>query len=86
MSLPRVPPWAEQVQRLILTVLRHFELPGVVRVSLGIDNSEADVDTLIRVLDGIARQPKDGAPEKNVRQQMDDCCKASAQKVYAVPR
>ena len=81
-----VPPWAEQVQRLILTVLRRFELPGVVRVSLGIDNSEADVDTLIRVLDGIARQPKDRAPEKIFRQQMDDACKASAQKVYAVTR
>ena len=56
-----VPPWAEQLQRLILTVLRRFELPGVVRVSLGIENSEADVDTLLGVLDGIVRRPKDWA-------------------------
>jgi selenocysteine lyase/cysteine desulfurase len=78
-----IPPWAEQLQRLILTVLRRFELPGVVRVSLGIENSEADVDTLMHVLGGIARQRKDGAAEKAVRQQLDDACKAAARSVYA---
>ena len=77
-----VPPWAERLQRVILTVLRRFELPGVVRVSLGLENSEADVDTLIRALDGIARQPKDRAAEKAVRRQMDDACEASARRVY----
>ena len=59
-----VPPWAERLQGVILTVLRRFELPGVVRVSLGIENSEEDVDTLIHVLGGIARQPKGGSPGK----------------------
>ena len=77
-----LPSWAERLQGLILTVLRRFELPGVVRVSLGIENSEADVDTLIHVLGGIARQPKDRASEKAVRQQMDEACKASAERVY----
>jgi selenocysteine lyase/cysteine desulfurase len=77
-----VPPWAEQLQRLILTVLRRFELPGVARVSLGLENSEADVDALIHVLGGIARQPKDGASEKAFRQQMDDACQAAAGRVY----
>ena len=77
-----VPPWAEQLQRLILTVLRRFEPPGVVRVSLGIENSKEDVDTLLSVLDGIVRRPKDGASENVVRQQMDDACKASAERVY----
>jgi len=81
--LEGVPPWAEQIQRLILTVFRRFELPGVVRVSLGIENSDADVDTLIHVLGGIARQPKDRASEKVVRHQTDDACKASAERVYS---
>jgi selenocysteine lyase/cysteine desulfurase len=31
---------------------------GLVRVSLGIENDEEDVDTLIRVLDEIARKPR----------------------------
>jgi selenocysteine lyase/cysteine desulfurase len=77
-----IPPWAEQIQRLILTVLRRFELPGVVRVSLGIENSEAEVDTLLHVLGDIARQPKAGASERIVRQQMDDVCKAAGERVY----
>jgi hypothetical protein len=33
-------------------------LPGLVRVSLGIENDKEDVDTLIRVLEKIARQPR----------------------------
>ena len=80
-----VPPWAERLQRLILIVLRRFELPGVVRVSLGLQTSEEDIDTLIHVLGGIARQPKVGASEKAVRQQMDASCTASAGRVYAHP-
>jgi len=77
-----VPPWAERLQAVILTVPRRFELPGVVRVSLGIENSEEDVDTLIHALDGIARRPKCGSPEKNVKQQMDEFSKAAARRVY----
>ena len=42
-------------------------LPGVVRVSLGIENSEEDVDTLIQVLGNIARQPKSRCPGKDSR-------------------
>jgi selenocysteine lyase/cysteine desulfurase len=77
-----VPPWAERLQGLILTVLRRFELPGVVRVSLGIENSAQDVDTLVRVLGGVARQPKRRRLEKNVRRQIDEWSKAAAQRVY----
>jgi len=77
-----VPPWAERLQGLILTVLRRLELPGVVRVSLGIENSEEDVDTLIHVLGGIARQPRGGSPGKRVKQQLDEFSEAAAQRVY----
>jgi len=78
-----IPPWAEQFQRLILTVLRRFELPGVVRVSLGLENTESDIDALLSVMDGIARRPKAGPAEKAFRQRMDDVCKAAARRVYA---
>jgi selenocysteine lyase/cysteine desulfurase len=81
--LADIPPWAEQVQRLILTVLRRFELPGVVRVSVGIENSEAEVDMLLHVLRGVARQPKAWSSEKVVRRQLDDACQAAAQRVYS---
>jgi selenocysteine lyase/cysteine desulfurase len=81
--LADIPPWAEQVQRLILTVFRRFELPGVVRVSLGIENTEADVDALLGVMGGIARRPKAWPSEKSVRQRMDDACRAAGERVYA---
>jgi hypothetical protein len=77
-----VPPWAERLQGVILTVLRRLELPGVARVSLGIENSEEDVDTLIDVLGGIARQPRSGSPGKRVKQQLDEFSEAAAQRVY----
>jgi selenocysteine lyase/cysteine desulfurase len=81
--LAAIPPWAEQFQRVILTVLRRFELPGVVRVSLGIENTEADVDALLSIVDGVARRPKAGPAEKAVRQRMDDACRAAGERVYA---
>ena len=76
-----VPPWAEELQGGMLTVLPKVSLPGVVRASLGIENTEADVDALLRVLGDIARQPKAGA-NGNVRQQMDDFAAAAGRKVY----
>jgi selenocysteine lyase/cysteine desulfurase len=76
-----VPPLLEQLQGLILRLFPRVALPGVVRVSLGIENSAEDVDTLIRVLGEIARQPKAGA-QTNVRRQMDDFTTAAARRVY----
>ncbi len=51
-----VGPRLEQFQRVIVTLFPRLNLPGVVRVSIGIENSEEDVDTLIRVLSEIARK------------------------------
>ena len=76
-----VPPLLQQFQGVMLTLVPRLSLPGVVRVSLGIENSAEDVDTLIRVLDSIARQPRAGV-ESNVQQQIDDFTKAAAQRVY----
>jgi selenocysteine lyase/cysteine desulfurase len=71
-------------------------LPGLVRVSLGIENDEEGVDTLIRVLGQIARQPRawmdrllasmyNGTPflpQTDVQRQMNDFARAAAQGVY----
>jgi selenocysteine lyase/cysteine desulfurase len=80
-----VPPWAEELQRAMLTVLPKLSLPGVVRASLGIENTTEDVDALLRVLGDIAREPKVNAG-KQVRRQMDDYAGAVAQRVYAQPQ
>lgn len=64
-------------------------------MSLGVENDKEDVDTLFRVLDRIARQPRDRVdrliasihggtllPQTDVQHQMDDFAKAAAQRVY----
>jgi selenocysteine lyase/cysteine desulfurase len=52
--LLHVGPLLERFQRLLLILFPRLSLPGIVRVSLGIENSEDDVDILIQVLGTIA--------------------------------
>jgi selenocysteine lyase/cysteine desulfurase len=94
--LVNVSPLLERFQGLMLTLLPMINLPGIVRVSLGIENSKEDIDTLINVLDKITRQPRtqehrplastdDGTPilsRRDVQQQMNDFARAAAQRVY----
>ena len=56
-----VPPFMEPVQGLVLTLVPSLSLPGVVRVSLGIENTVEDVDWLLQVLREIARQQAAGS-------------------------
>jgi hypothetical protein len=67
----------------MLTVFPRVALPGLTRVSLGIENSAEEVDTLIEVLGKIARQPGTGANRRAVQQQMDDFAGAAVHRVYA---
>jgi selenocysteine lyase/cysteine desulfurase len=95
--LLEIPPWVQQLQRAIVTLAPRVELPGVVRVSLGIENTEEDVDALVSVLEAIALQPRRRgkatsefadnttpvSASLDVRQQMDDFATAAARSVYA---
>jgi len=56
--LVKIPPKLEWIQGVIVTLVPHLELPGVVRVSLGIENRREDIDKLIHVLGQIAGIPK----------------------------
>jgi len=73
----------------MLTLLPKLSLPGLTRVSLGIENSAEDVDTLIEVLEKITRQPRAKAnkpfasTQTDVQKQMDNFAKAAAQRAYA---
>jgi selenocysteine lyase/cysteine desulfurase len=85
-------PLLEQFQGLILTLFPGLTLPGLVRVSLGIANSEEDVDTLIRVLGIIAGQPSFSGNNRHaydtktgIRKQMDDFVNTSVLRVYSQP-
>ena len=82
-----IPPLLQQFQGVMLTLFPQLALPGLTRVSLGIENTVREIDTLIDVLDKIARQP---AAEDNpfatiktdIQRQMDDFARAAAQRIY----
>jgi selenocysteine lyase/cysteine desulfurase len=76
-----IPPLVERLQGVIVTLFSRIELPGVVRMSLGIENSAEDVDALLEVLGQIARQPRPGV-ERDVRGEMDEFARTAARRVY----
>lgn len=80
-----VGPGLEKFQKLIVTFFPKLSLPGVARVSLGIGNSESDVDHLIQVLEKIAgksqSQSKDAKPAQ-VKKLMNDFSGAIVRRIY----
>jgi selenocysteine lyase/cysteine desulfurase len=94
--LLKVSPSLERFQKLIVTLFPVLKLPGVVRISLGIENSIEDIDTLIEVLVNIASKPalrsgrdpvssestNSRLSESEVQKQMQILIKAAVQKVY----
>jgi selenocysteine lyase/cysteine desulfurase len=84
-----IPPAVEQLQGLIVSVFPRLALPGVARVSLGLENSAEEVEALLRVLDAIARQhgDKEAAPSAAgraaVQKQIDEFVRDAAGRVYA---
>ena len=80
-----VPPWLEQFQGAMLTLLPRVSLPGLTRVSLGIENSAEEIDTLHLVLRHIATHSRSGS-DGDVQRQMADFAAAAAQRVYAAAR
>jgi selenocysteine lyase/cysteine desulfurase len=87
--LLNIHPLLELFQGLILTLFHQLSLPGLTRVSLGLENSAEDVDTLIEVLDKIARQPRTemdspfASTQTNIQKQLDDFAGIAAQRVYS---
>ncbi len=81
--LLNIPPLLEQFQGVILTLFRQLSLPGLTRISLGLENSNEEIDTLLRVLRDIAAQPRSGS-HADVQRQMNDFADAAAQRVYNI--
>ena len=94
-----VPPLLERFQRLIAILFAKVRFPGLVRVSLGIENTEAEIDTLIGVLHKIAgksRATPDNIPasfppgnplltKSEVRNQMNQFTRDVELSVYSIP-
>jgi selenocysteine lyase/cysteine desulfurase len=94
--LVNIPPALARFQHMILLLSHKIELPGLARVSLGIENSAEDVDAVIKVLDNIARKSTARADRQSayahnanpaleqgdIKKQMNDYVRAVIQKVY----
>jgi len=80
----KVSPVLEQFQGLIQTLFPGIKFPGLTRVSLGIENSEEDIDILINALGKISqRASTSSASNDNVKKQMNDFVRDVALKVYS---
>ncbi len=77
----QVGPGLEKFQKLIVTLFPKLSLPGVVRVSLGIENSEADVDRFIQALGTIASKARSPS-KKEVKQQVNDFVRVVTERIY----
>jgi selenocysteine lyase/cysteine desulfurase len=76
-QLLNISPFLERFQVLLLTLFHRIELPGMVRVSLGIENSEKDIDTLIHALGKIQKKP-----HAAIKKQMHDFILTTTRTVY----
>jgi selenocysteine lyase/cysteine desulfurase len=95
-----VPPFFQGFQGVIQKLFPGLKLPGLVRVSLGIENSEEDVDKFIQVLHKINKHKlytsdnhgTSGHKEnpslwkENVIKQMNDFVQTTVMKVYVNPK
>jgi selenocysteine lyase/cysteine desulfurase len=77
-----VGPSLERFQFLIATLFRKIKFPGLARISLGIGNTEEDINTLIKVLNEIAIRSK-SLPDKNIKKLLENFKKTVVQKVFA---
>ena len=83
-----VPKPLEEFQRLMLNVFPRLSLPGVTRVSLGIENTPEDVEALLDVLSQISRRAAVvGNPFRRrktpIREEMEAFVRAAVDRVYA---
>jgi selenocysteine lyase/cysteine desulfurase len=91
-----VSPFLQQFQYLIITLFPQLELPGLLRVSTGIQNNEKEVDRLIQVLTSFTEKPEikvggyqtsssDGktfSQQKAIRKPISDYVRNSVAKIF----
>jgi selenocysteine lyase/cysteine desulfurase len=79
--LLKIPRWAERLQYLMLRVAPAMSLPGVVRVSFGLQTTVSDVDIFLDAL----KQICDGPDKKSIRPELDAFADAKSLAVFAPP-
>ncbi len=82
-NLLSIHPLLQRFQGLMASAFPRIKFPGLARVSLGIENSQEDIDTFINVLGNIAFQPRQS--HSDIKQKMNDFVSTAALKVYSQP-
>jgi selenocysteine lyase/cysteine desulfurase len=77
----RVPGWAQRLQHIMLTVIPGMSLPGVLRVSFGLQNTALDVDAFLATLAQIAKRSR--FPRAHV--QMEAFERKASEAVFSMP-
>ena len=80
-----VKPGLEKFQRIMQTLIPAMTFPGVVRVSLGLENTKEDVDALLSGLRNITGKDKnegDAASRREIRKLISDFTAACKEKVF----
>jgi selenocysteine lyase/cysteine desulfurase len=73
----------EKFQKLIVSLFPKLSLPGVVRVSFGIENTDEEIDRFVEILAKIADKTASSLP-KEVQQQMNDFVRNKTELVYSI--
>ncbi len=90
--LLKLPPALQLVQNVVLTLVPRLSnlVPGLVRVSFGIENEVIDVERFIVVLEKIIREPnaltrnvQDSHLQTHIREQIERFCETRIQNVYS---
>ena len=64
--LLHVPPALESFQRILITLFPAVTLPGLVRISLGIENTREDIGKLVGTLGKISGKPRLPSADRNI--------------------
>lgn len=66
-----IPPWAQKVQHIMLSLFPKLELPGITRVSLGIENNRKEIEKFLEVLREVAVEADKANRKSNKRSSQD---------------
>ena len=77
-----ISPGLQRFQKLIVTLFPKLSLPGMVRVSLGLENTEAEVDALLQALVENAANKGGQLPKAEVKRQMEAFVQQRMKLVY----
>ncbi len=83
-QLLNIKPPLENLQKYIIKVFPHLKFQGMVRVSLGIENTKQDIEELIKVLERIASKEEEKKSSINVKKDTEDFVEKTGNTVFSI--